>query len=377
MISRGFEAYITIGGRRLDEYNVTESGKKGRYTCSTTVPSEAGEFFAVVWEDLREEHGSSYGEISFDGVFWGGCEIFKDSPVAQLLTFSKLEAVTDEDESPPPPQGLGTIKLQILELTEPRSKPDNFDKNQAFPPLREGKALDYVKETQGHCIQLSGHIKQPPTDFIKAPEVEETPIVTFIFEYKPLHMLIASGIAAPLETNQQIVGSRRRQNSSIERSNRRTRRSSPISPVDDTGRRPLRASARLRSRTSTRSRRGMSNIQPSVLEEEDEQVSPQVGEEPEPTPMEGVEGSPSWHRDRSSSSTLYLTVRTEDMRSVSPGRWTRGSSLRPRSRSSTGTLEYISVHSEDMVDMEEYNRMSEAQKLQWNADYRARHATRK
>ncbi|TFK36691.1 hypothetical protein BDQ12DRAFT_237472 [Crucibulum laeve] len=196
----GFEAWITVNDAKLSEYSV-EVGQNGKLvTC--WIPSEAGQHFSVQWRSILGKVDTA-GNVRVDGLRVGGKIIMRNRPIitkksgiitspttSRPFMFSSLET-TDDDRylCESSPQHLGEILLKIDRVVILNAEP--YKGKQA--PEHE-KIHERANKTTAHRVGFGAEIMtQRKHKLTKTANLET--LVTFVFRYRPMDILEASGIA--------------------------------------------------------------------------------------------------------------------------------------------------------------------------------------
>ncbi|KZV73411.1 hypothetical protein PENSPDRAFT_296890 [Peniophora sp. CONT] len=189
-----FRAWITSGGESLDMYAPVIS--KQTSTVSCFIPAEAGQHFAVNWEDLGTGIDSA-AYIFLDGFAVPGRYLF-----GKGLAWRNGVRASDKTEKP---FAFGTV-----DDAEPRVKFDSKRHGQIVLKIRRivrqgGHELNPIISVPNHmpgankiCVKLGQEMETsapPPATWKFKPYDEENPhaYVTFIFKYRPQSFIDEQG----------------------------------------------------------------------------------------------------------------------------------------------------------------------------------------
>jgi len=203
----GFRAWISVDHKPLEAYNIEIDAHQNIATC--WVPSTAGKAFSVTWQDLaRVRTLATSGRVTADGVSCGGKVIppigvrksskarrsgIRTGPTSvRPFTFGKLD-LTDDDRylDKGPAHALGEITLSIHSvsiegLTEPHAR--------SVPTDDEGIVHERAKKATSHRVKWGDEVKYHRRCSTVVRDLARAPVVTFVFKYRPLDILKATGI---------------------------------------------------------------------------------------------------------------------------------------------------------------------------------------
>ncbi|KAF7967964.1 hypothetical protein HWV62_18002 [Athelia sp. TMB] len=208
-----FTACVTIDGHELEQYQVVISNDGTKATC--WIASEAGKQFTVKWKDSSLQRlEKTSGCVTLDGASCGSKCIrpgkagrrdsaerihFSTGPTStRPYMFSHLsltdqwELSTDDDAllDTEVSSKLGTIKLDIRRVEDG----GHYGKFTRGPP-EEQIVHEKLKKLATHCVRFGDEVKRAPKRSVKVKYIDKIPMFTFLFQYKPLDVLIAEGIA--------------------------------------------------------------------------------------------------------------------------------------------------------------------------------------
>ncbi|KAF5370484.1 hypothetical protein D9615_009732 [Tricholomella constricta] len=202
----GFEAYITIDGVELTQYEIkTDEGAK---TASCWIPSEAGKSFAIHWKPSEPRPYDMASLVHVDGVGIGGKIRGRNSSdlssqggystsstTWRPIIFAPIQ-LTDDDAylSSERTKGLGDITLQI----------DRIEQKETLHRLKkdiylEGKIHERSKKAMVHRVNFGEEVVSKNSTRIVDVTLIST-LATFTFRYRSLgkyNVLRADGIAPP------------------------------------------------------------------------------------------------------------------------------------------------------------------------------------
>ncbi|KAI5885856.1 uncharacterized protein SCHCODRAFT_02642638 [Schizophyllum commune H4-8] len=199
------ECYITADKQRLDEYGVDLNEEEN--TCSTWIPSKAGQDFAVVLADPQKAHAADSLELNlfFDGV---RCEdsvvpsahsskvsTLRDTIVSETerrnFQFAALELTDDDSLLGKSVQRAGEIKLEVWRCRVTGKGGYLRGKAVSGP----SKVHEKTKKGLAHTVGYGKAEKAKRNRSVYADKVGQKPIATFTFYYRSLDILRANGIA--------------------------------------------------------------------------------------------------------------------------------------------------------------------------------------
>ncbi|KAF8072186.1 hypothetical protein FPV67DRAFT_925272 [Lyophyllum atratum] len=196
----GFEAYVTVDGVNLPEYDATTN--EGSKTMSCWIPSEAGKPFAVNWRSEELRPFATCGWVHIDGISVGGRfgkedgglssqnDMQTSSTTTRPLLFASIE-LTDDDEylAPEKTKDLGDIILRIrhVELQQRKAATGRI-----LPVIE--KVHERSKKAMTHQVRFGEEVlHRKPYESIANKTISE--LATFIFRYRSIDVLRADGIA--------------------------------------------------------------------------------------------------------------------------------------------------------------------------------------
>ncbi|GLB40681.1 hypothetical protein LshimejAT787_0805520 [Lyophyllum shimeji] len=204
----GFDAYITVDGAKLPEYEVKlDDGAK---TATCWIPSQAGKSFAINWRPLQPRPFDLDGQTCIDGLSIGGKLLRRNltilrsqdhcitsSTTSRPLSFSSIQ-LTDDDAylNSENIENLGDIVLGISRVeitgeTQPKNRSGHMD----------WKVHERSKKAMVHRIKLGEEVQRPDNNRVMSTETICT-LATFTFKYRSIDVLRADGIA-PLDAAAQ------------------------------------------------------------------------------------------------------------------------------------------------------------------------------
>ncbi|KZO98585.1 hypothetical protein CALVIDRAFT_562034 [Calocera viscosa TUFC12733] len=201
-----FQAWITVNGNRLPEYDPQYDPDTNTWTC--WIPSEVGQRFVVHWRNFGKR-ATTGAYVYVDGEFADGKLLMKDNAAQSTFVNGKRTAsatiarfyfqpivLTDEEnpfllEDDNTVNSIGEMKVII-----------NKGRNAGIAAYRHGTVKparavnERAKKAGAHRVQYADEVND--TDDIGAmfrPDQATMPL-TFIFKYRPKDMLQAMGIIA-------------------------------------------------------------------------------------------------------------------------------------------------------------------------------------
>ncbi|KZV90882.1 hypothetical protein EXIGLDRAFT_750442 [Exidia glandulosa HHB12029] len=206
---RGFNAWITCDGDKLDEYLVEVNAKDGD-VVECWVPSQAGKSFSVCWQNENKKPTATSGHIFIDGVDLAsaiarpGRKSHVERSGAKTTSshlrpfqFSVLPLTDDEKVAPiidPSVKEIGTIRVEITRVILGAEVPFKAVTVEERGPVHEKakkagahvtKFGDMKRSTKGRTSAVSNAPYDPD---------RTTPWVTFIFRYRSREFLMAQDI---------------------------------------------------------------------------------------------------------------------------------------------------------------------------------------
>ncbi|KAI0697499.1 hypothetical protein C8T65DRAFT_662088 [Cerioporus squamosus] len=197
------EVWFTCEDQRLSEYSVGTS-QENTFTCF--VPSEAGKEFKIHGKNDYDE--SIALSIAFDGSKatslaidpgktnerWG----IRTSPAAQCpFQFSELVTVDDDDALQYDDNAnLGTVRVRVYRMRW--KSPERSQDRHISAFKATGRVHERSKKAGTHCVALGDPVTVVPRSsrYQSTSEyIDKSPLVTFVFRYRPLALLQAQEIA--------------------------------------------------------------------------------------------------------------------------------------------------------------------------------------
>ncbi|KAJ7157601.1 hypothetical protein C8R43DRAFT_403295 [Mycena crocata] len=203
-----FSASVSVGGVELSEYAPEHSADGTEATC--WIPSEADQQLCITWtDDQASAQRTISGRVDVDGICCGrkamkirrGTQISKasrDSVSTSETTRRPLlfanQLLTDNDEylNTPVSPDLGTIKLQLRRVNNEPSRGPRYA-NAWQPQILHERS----KKAIGHTVQFGAEYERNNSKSFTQSRVIQK-LVTFVFKYRPIGLLMAQGIA-PLQ----------------------------------------------------------------------------------------------------------------------------------------------------------------------------------
>ncbi|KAJ7680813.1 hypothetical protein DFH06DRAFT_429550 [Mycena polygramma] len=202
----GISCWIEIEDSSTTEYHVQTFNDERIVTC--WIASEVGKSFSVGWRNSALPAPTA-GHVFMDGNDCGGRVLYgpsvacarhegvTDARTVKQFTFSPL-TLTDDDAflgDSPKHQKLGLIEVaiypveifgfvQVMSNSSPYNLPDI-------------KLHERSKKSVNHQIKLAEPKLLPVPQNAVSHRIIGPPLVTFVFRYRPLDILQASGIAPP------------------------------------------------------------------------------------------------------------------------------------------------------------------------------------
>lgn len=212
----GFAAFIACGNEEVPCYGIEKSEDGKEAVC--WIASEVGKEFSVRWtKPTYLSKTVMRGHVQIDNMDCGGI-VMREVEVPDLVyckqgfktstttikhfLFAPLE-LTDDDKflDTSPPLGLGDIVLSIyrIEITSIR------DRVPSAPP-QEQQVHERTKKATVHRVKLGTEQTCASTRIFFGKHLDEHPIATFVFKYRPLDVLQANGIvSAPVEETHNTI----------------------------------------------------------------------------------------------------------------------------------------------------------------------------
>ncbi|KAF5342136.1 hypothetical protein D9611_002038 [Ephemerocybe angulata] len=212
---RGFDAWIEVGGFRLEEYRVEVIQDGSRVSC--WVPCIPGKEFEVrCYIPPEQLHASNHllairldGEVAFvkgngtrqnASAEYGSILRFaeqinkKDMSTTRAFKFGSLELTDDDSYLLRTTKQFGEIAIEVYSFEGLHVTPDQD--LQRMPTVSdEYRAHERAKKGLSHCVKLG---EEKPITTILPPLLSvgsKKRICTFVFNYRHLDLLIANGIA--------------------------------------------------------------------------------------------------------------------------------------------------------------------------------------
>ncbi|KIM80347.1 hypothetical protein PILCRDRAFT_9546 [Piloderma croceum F 1598] len=164
--SKGFTAWISIDDTELNAYNIetTNDGKKK---------------FAVNWTRPRVELSTMMsGQVKVDGINCSG-RLMKPG---KNIVFNKSAFSTSHTTVKP-------FLFGDLQLTEDEAFLD-FSASADI----EQKVYERAKKATVHRVTLGKEVQRPFRKLARTELLDKDPVITFVFNYRPLDVLKANGI---------------------------------------------------------------------------------------------------------------------------------------------------------------------------------------
>ncbi|KAK7000728.1 hypothetical protein R3P38DRAFT_3055751 [Favolaschia claudopus] len=210
--SHGFSAWIVVDDTPVNEFDVRVGADD---TVSSWISSEVGKNFSIHWSNLSFP-GPTGGRVLVDGHNCDGQILArKRRPTSTVMSgynegvdsvrgfvFSKVDVIDDDDaaflETDADPS-LGTIELEIwkvelVETSDGVAGPSIWTDTMAVPAAK--KIHERSKKGITQQVGFADSVKREPVKVVSCQWTER--VVTFSFKYRPLDLLRANGIAAPL-----------------------------------------------------------------------------------------------------------------------------------------------------------------------------------
>ncbi|TFK35790.1 hypothetical protein BDQ12DRAFT_687554 [Crucibulum laeve] len=194
----GFSAWVTVDDAELPIYGVEVDHHQNR--VSAWIPSEAGKSFTVHWKDNNlTSHSAGY--VSVDGVNCGGRVLYRhgtgettqrgvytSATTLRPFMFSSLN-LTDDDSylGSASSENIGEILLEISWI-EPGQK--SVLAGTKVPEAE--KVHERSKKATAHRVGFGAEKYEAPQHGISVTILRK--IATFVFKYRALDMLKATGI---------------------------------------------------------------------------------------------------------------------------------------------------------------------------------------
>ncbi|KAH9922888.1 hypothetical protein B0H21DRAFT_163059 [Amylocystis lapponica] len=203
MLAHGFDVSISCEGKTLSEYDVQLQDDK---TVVCYIPSETGKKFKICW---RYVHGQASTSVRshIDGRSMGGqvCNpgekgdrwgVRTSLTARKPFEFSPL-VLTDDDNLTSPAGAhpdLGTVKVEIYRVV--RLGHATMDSMQFGPVAEVGPVHEKSKKAGAHCVALGDaqRCKPAPRTRVRNLDPPGSPLVQFVFRYRPRDLLQAQGI---------------------------------------------------------------------------------------------------------------------------------------------------------------------------------------
>ncbi|KAJ6508065.1 hypothetical protein DFH09DRAFT_1374826 [Mycena vulgaris] len=229
---KAFSAWVVIEGKKATEYGVETTDDMRRSprqlsegyqkTVSCYIASELGKKFAICWKNDSYPH-TTFGSVTMDGSPSGGIVIYAENGTLpetvcndgisngkklKPFMFSSLE-ITDDDTflGHDAPQGHGTIELTIYPcrraaerklLAWTRSHQDDSESDDSEDlELPDIKVHEQAKKMVNQQIKVAQSQRLATPETFRVVNTEQTgpDLVKFRFQYRPLAVLQAEGIA--------------------------------------------------------------------------------------------------------------------------------------------------------------------------------------
>ncbi|KZP16452.1 hypothetical protein FIBSPDRAFT_958018 [Athelia psychrophila] len=192
----GFAAFIACGNEEVPCYGIEKSEDGKEAVC--WIASEVGKEFSVRWtKPTYLSKTVMRGHVQIDNMDCGGI-VMREVEVPDLV-YCKQDDDKFLDTSPP--LGLGDIVLSIyrIEITSIR------DRVPSAPP-QEQQVHERTKKATVHRVKLGTEQTCASTRIFFGKHLDEHPIATFVFKYRPLDVLQANGIvSAPVEETHNTI----------------------------------------------------------------------------------------------------------------------------------------------------------------------------
>ncbi|KAF8843798.1 hypothetical protein BDN67DRAFT_119018 [Paxillus ammoniavirescens] len=204
-----FSAHVVVDGKELEEYDVViDSPTKA--TCY--IASEEGKTFSVKWQCHAETRLiANSGKVMVDGISCGSyrmrCGSLGDmdtkvlsylgrSTNARDLMFSRLQLNDDDLLDKEVPKDLGDISLNIKRGELVKSRRRNRNRKTEFC-VPDEKFHEKSKKATVHRVSFGPERalrKQASKHHVRIVPNDD-PLLVFVFKYRPLGILQATGIA--------------------------------------------------------------------------------------------------------------------------------------------------------------------------------------
>lgn len=202
-----FSAHVVIEGEDVKEYEITVNSSGTQATC--WIASEVGKMFSVKWSCHSSKRPACQGVLTVDGI---GCVrtcllpmYNKDTAFCSVmhlgtkerdLMFCNLQLSDDEALlGKPVLSHLGKIKLGISQGTirwEPSKAPESGSQLTSYRSIYHEKS---VKKLSTHCVGFGPEREHSIPSRVWEFVPNQDPPFEFIFEYRPIGILQANGIA--------------------------------------------------------------------------------------------------------------------------------------------------------------------------------------
>ncbi|KII84411.1 hypothetical protein PLICRDRAFT_364325 [Plicaturopsis crispa FD-325 SS-3] len=214
---KGFSAWIEVDKVKLPIYG--EEVLEGSQRCTGWIASEAGKAFAVCWKDSNRDMTTT-GKVRIDGTVCGVKSI-RAAPVSSPLLlqpsvarksylrisetetkpfkFSPLR-ITDDDRylgASSTVSEIGTIEIKIWRSAVGKGK---APRPTAAP--QETVVHERSKKAMPHCVTFGETTTTKVPRYLSTAHLDKQPLVTFVFNYRPIDLLRANGVV-PLLVKQK------------------------------------------------------------------------------------------------------------------------------------------------------------------------------
>ncbi|KII84410.1 hypothetical protein PLICRDRAFT_179649 [Plicaturopsis crispa FD-325 SS-3] len=218
--TKGFSAWVEVENVKLQTHG--EELHDGGRKATGWIASEAGKAFSIYWRDSRRTV-TTKGSVTIDGIDCGHKTIHaadprrhrhstRDTAERSYISVSDTEmrpyvfanlTTTDDDaylDAASAATKIGQLEIQIWQATVTRHISQGGGVWSDIP--QDPMVHERAKKAMPHCVKFGDAVARPPGRkpgalSSRTKRIGNAPLVTFVFNYRPIELLRANGIAPP------------------------------------------------------------------------------------------------------------------------------------------------------------------------------------